>query len=273
MLDTMRLYARFVGISMRSQMQYRASFVMLSIGNFAAAGIEFLGLWALFDRFGRIGTLAGGGQWGMAEVALLYGMASLSFALAEAWARGFDTFDRMVKSGEFDRILLRPRSTVLQIVGREVQLMRIGRFAQGVIVLAWATSSLDVAWTAGKAALVLVSILGGASLFSGLFVLQATIAFWTTESLEVMNAFTYGGMETAQYPLTIYPAWFRRFFTYVVPLACLNYFPSLAILDRPDPLGTPAVWHWISPSVGLVFLLAALKLWQVGVRHYRSTGS
>jgi ABC-2 type transport system permease protein len=58
-----------------------------------------------------------------------------------------------------------------------------------------------------------------------------------------------------------------------VPMACITYFPALAILGRPDPLGTP---HWLqslAPLVGLVFLLVALRVWQVGVRHYRSTGS
>jgi len=273
MRNTLSLYLRYVGVSIRSQMQYRVSFILYSIGHFVATGIEFFGLWALFERFGRIRVLSGGQDWGMAEVAMLYGMANVAFALAESWARGFDTFPAMVKSGEFDRVLLRPRSTVLQVAGREVQLMRIGRFTQGLIVIAWSTWALHVEWTSARILLVAAAIAGGAALFSGLFILQATLAFWTTESLEVFNAFTYGGMETAQYPLTIYRSWFRRFFTYVVPLACLNYFPALAILGRPDPLGSPVLWHWLSPCVGLVFLFVALRLWRFGVRHYRSTGS
>src|ERR671928_195342 len=79
------------------------------------------------------------------------------------------------------------------------------------------------------------AILGGACLFYGLFVLQATLSFWTVETLEIMNTVTYGGTETGQYPLTIYRPWFRLFFTFVVPLVCLNYLPANALLDRPDP--------------------------------------
>ena len=48
--------------------------------------------------------------------------------------------------------------------------------------------------------------------------LQATLAFWTTETLEIVNTVSYGGVETAQYPLSIYRPWFRHFFTFVVPL-------------------------------------------------------
>jgi viologen exporter family transport system permease protein len=75
--------------------------------------------------------------------------------------------------------------------------------------------------------------------FVGLMVLEATSAFWTTESLEVWNAFTYGGVTMSQYPLEIYRPWFRRVFLFAIPLGCVNYLPAVAILGRPDPLGTP----------------------------------
>ena len=267
MLDTLRLYARYVGVSLRSQMQYRASFVMLSFGQFVITGLEFLGMWALFDRFG---TLRG---WRLPEVALFYGMVSLAFAFAEAFARGFDTFPGMVKSGDFDRILVRPRTTVLQLAARELQLMRVGRLLQGLIVLAYATWALDVAWTPARIVLLLAAVGGGACLFAGLLVLQATLAFWTIDGLEVMNTLTYGGVETTQYPITIYRPWFRRIFTVIIPLACVNYFPAMAILGRTDPLGTPGWFHWLSPLVGVLFLLVTFQVWRFGVRHYRSTGS
>ena len=57
------------------------------------------------------------------------------------------------------------------------------------------------------------------------------MSFWTTESLEVMNMLTYGGVETAQYPIAVYQKYFQRFFTFVVPLAMVTYFPILAVLD------------------------------------------
>ena len=252
---------------MRAQMQYKASFVMASIGHFVITLSEFIAVAALFARFG---TLRG---WTLPEAGLLYGIVSLAFASAEAAARGFDLFPNMVKSGDFDRLLLRPRSTVLQLLGQEFQLMRIGRFSQGLVVLVWSACKLGAIWTPAKVLLVVSSVFGGACMFSGLFVLQATMAFWTIESLEMMNTMTYGGVETAQYPLNIYAPWFRRFFTFVVPLACVNFFPSMAILGRAESSGIPIIACWLAPVVGALFLVAALQAWRVGVRHYRSTGS
>jgi ABC-2 type transport system permease protein len=267
MRDSLRLYLGLVGISVRSQLQYRASTLMLATGHLLTTGVEFLAIWALFDRFGHLEG------WSLAEVALLYGMANVAFAMAESVGRGFDVFDQMVKSGEFDRLLLRPRATAFQVAAQEIHLMRAGRLLQGVIVVAWAVRALDVEWSWLSGGLLVAATVGGACIFVGLFVLQATLAFWTIQSLEIVNTVTYGGVETTQYPLAIYHTWFRRFFTFVIPLACLNYFPALAITQRPDPLGTPSWVPWVSPAVGVAFLALCLQIWRFGVRHYRSTGS
>jgi ABC-2 type transport system permease protein len=266
-MNALRLYGRYASISLRSQLEYRASFLMQSAGQFLITGLEFAGIWALFSRFGQIRG------WRLEEIAFFYGMISITWALADALSRGFDQFGNIVKHGEFDRILLRPRSTVLQLFGQELTLRRLGRFLQGAAVLAFAIVTLDVAWSADRVALLVLTVASGVCLFIGLIVLQATSAFWTTESLEVWNAFTYGGVTMSQYPIEIYRPWFRQFFTFVIPLACVNYFPGVAMLGRHDPVGTSIGFQYLAPLAGPLFLLIALQVWKIGVRHYRSTGS
>jgi ABC-2 type transport system permease protein len=263
----LRLYGRYLGISVRGQMQYRSSFVMLSIGHFLVTGIEFATIWILFDRFG---SLEG---WTIAEVGLFYGMINTAFALSDAASRGFDLFGGMVKHGDFDRVLLRPRSAALQVAGQELTLRRVGRLAQGLLVLSWSAARLGVAWTAGRMLLVAATIASAACLFFGIIVLQATAAFWTVETLEMFNCLTYGGVQTTQYPIAIYRTWFRKFFTYVVPLAAVSYFPGLAVLGKADPLGTGRLFQCLSPLAGPAFLGLSLLVWRIGVRHYQSTGS
>jgi len=266
MIESLRLWVRYVSLSMRGQLQYRGSTIMLVLGNLLVTGVEFLAIWALFDRFGRIRGF------GLAEVALLYGMTNVSFALSEMFCRGFKIFDQLVKSGEFDRVLLRPRGTAFQVCAQHLDLARTGRLVQGMVVLGWALASLGLVHLGPELALMLGTIVGGACTFAGLFVLQATMAFWTVESLELFAIVTYGGLETAQYPMSIYTEGFRRFFTWVIPLAFLSYVPGLVIMGRPERFG-PEWLTWVSPAFGVVFLLVCLQAWRVGVRHYRSTGS
>jgi ABC-2 type transport system permease protein len=266
-MNSLQLYNRYLAISLRGQMQYRANFVLQSFGVLLVTFIEFLGIWALFHRFGNLRG------WTLPEVAMLYGMISISFGVADGMARGFDWFANTIKSGDFDRVLLRPRSSALQIAGQEITLRRVGRLVQGLAVLIWAITMLEVHWSVAKVLLLLAAIIGGACLFIGLVIVQATLAFWTTETLEIMNALTYGGEYAAEYPMAIYRRWFRAVFLFAVPLGCANYLPGLAIMGKADPLGIPAGLQWLAPLAGPLSLLMALQLWQLGVRHYRSTGS
>jgi ABC-2 type transport system permease protein len=265
--NALRLYAHYARVSIRGQLAYRASFVMSAISIFLLAASETLAIWALFDRFGQIRG------WTLPEIALFYGITSVAFALCDALGRGFDRFSDMIRAGDFDRLLLRPRSTALQLLAQEVTLRRIGRLTQGLIVLGYAAFAGTIDWTVARGVLLLVSIACGVCAFLGTVVLQATSAFWTVDALEVWNAFTHGGLAMSQYPLAIYRRWFRAVFTFVIPLGCVVYFPGVVILGRVDPLGTPGFVGWIAPLAGPVFLMVCLQVWRFGVRHYRSTGS
>ena len=262
------LYLRLVGQSVRAQLQYRTSVLLMALGSFLALAVELLGMWALFDRFGQLGG------WQLGHAMFLFGLVNIAFGLCEALGRGFDVFAReFVRTGAFDRVLLRPRSTVLQVAGHELQLHRIGRLGQGLFALGYALLLLDLDWTLWRVGLLLFALAGALALFYALFILQATLSFWTIESLEVMNVLTYGGTETAQYPLPVYAGWLRRLFTYVVPLACVTYFPSVALFGVEDPLGSDRLFQCLAPLAGFVFLGLALLGWRVGILHYTSTGS
>ena len=262
------LYGRLVSLSVRSHLQYRASFVLMATGHFVTSVMEAVGLWALFDRFGMLG------QWTLAQVAFLYGIVNVAFPISEAMARGFDIFGRdFVKTGNFDRLLLRPRSTVLQLAGHDFQLQRMGRLLQGLLVLGWAIWMLELDWNGARILLLAFTIVSGIVFFYALFILQAVLSFWATESLEIMNTLTYGGVETAQYPLAIYHPGFRRFFTFVIPLGCISYFPAMAIMGVDDPLGSNRLLQYLAPLSGYLFFAVSLGAWRLGIRHYTSTGS
>jgi ABC-2 type transport system permease protein len=267
-MNAFRLYGRYIAASLRAQMQYPGTLLATSAGAFLATGIEFFGVWILFARFSQLDG------WRFDEVALFYGVIGVSFALADTMTRGFDYFGpAFVKTGDFDRLLVRPRSTVLQLLGYELRATRVGRLAQGMLAWGVGMHLSPVAWSWGDWVVLLFAMFGGIALFSGILILQATLAFWTVESLEIANTLTYGGVEAAQYPLDIYAGWFRRFLTFVVPLGCVSYFPVAWVLGRADRTGAPEWLLPLTPLLGVVFLAVSLRVWRVGVRHYTSTGS
>lgn len=267
-MGSLPLFLRLVRASVGGQARYPASALLLTLGQFLGTGIEMVAVWALFHRFGSVQG------WHIGEVALFYGLVNCMFAIADALGRGFDVLGtEFLRTGAFDRLLLRPRPLALQLMGHDFRISRLGRLLQGVAVLVFATHQAPIAWTPATVAVALFALAGGIALFLGILVLQGTLAFWTVESLEIANVLTYGGVQAAQYPLALYANWFRRVLTFVVPLACVAYYPALAILDKADPLGAPAWMGALSPLAGFVFLAAAFGAWRLGLRRYASTGS
>ena len=123
-------------------------------------------------------------------------------------------------------------------------------------------------WTPAKVLVLLLMMAGGLAVFSGLFIVYASLCFFTIDGLEFMNIFTDGGREFGAYPFSIYGRQVLRFFTYVVPLACVQYYPLLYLLGR-----TSDVRNMLAPLAGFVFLLPSYAFWRFGLRHYKSTGS
>jgi ABC-2 type transport system permease protein len=260
------LYARFVGVSIRGQMLFPTAFLLRLAGQFFVTVIEFGGVWALFTRFGHIRG------WSFAEVSLFYATASIAFAFADGLSRGFDSVGPLfIKTGNFDRILLRPRSSALQITGTEFGLSSAGRVAQGVLAFAVALALLKPDWGLWQGLVLVWGIGGGISVFFSLKMLEGVLAFWTTEGLEVANTLTYGGEAAAQYPLDIYARWFRNFLLYFVPIGCSLYLPVALVLGHAT--GVPAVLAVLAPATGFALLAVALFAWGIGIRHYTSTGS
>lgn len=179
-------------------------------------------------------------------------------------------FSNLIIRGDFDRILVRPRSTFVQVLGSKFEFTRAGRLLQSAIVLIWSLNNLSIDWTPIKGLTLVLMVASGVFIFTGIYMLAATMCFWTVQGLEVANIFTDGGREMAQYPLNIYQKWVTRFFTYVIPFGTVNYLPLLYILGKSN--GNDLL-YMLTPVMGSLFFIPCLLIWQIGVRHYRSTGS
>src|SRR5712691_4654924 len=125
-------------------MQYKVSFLLALIGSFLSCVTEFGVVLVLFNR---IQFLAG---WALAEVALLYGLAGTCFAVAELFAAALDNFQVHIVRGTFDRVLVRPRGALLQVIAEDFALRRLGRVAQAAAILVIALGLLDITWTIDK---------------------------------------------------------------------------------------------------------------------------
>jgi ABC-2 type transport system permease protein len=264
--DTLGLYGHLIAARIRAQLQYRGSFVLETVGHGVVTFLDFVVILVLFANVPQLA------EWSQPEIALLYGISALAFAITDLTVGQLDWLSSWVRDGTFDQILLRPRGTLFQIMASDFQLRRLGKAAQGLVVLVYALSALPIEWTPLRAVLLAATIPVSAVIFISIWVFTICVVFWTVDGKEAANAFSYGGQFFAQFPMNIYDRWLRRFLGYLVPIAFISYFPALYILGKPDPLGLPTVLQFAGPLVALVAALAAGRMWGIAVRHYQSAG-
>ncbi|MBN9391584.1 MAG: ABC-2 family transporter protein [Chloroflexi bacterium] len=267
MLDTTRLYFRLIGAQLRSRLQYKANLVIESFAQFLITFIDFAGVAVLFHQFP---ALQG---WNLSEVAFLYGTSAVSFTLAQLVVRGFEQFDKYIQMGELDRVLVRPVSPFIQILGVELSLNRLGRLAQGLLVLAIGLGGVTIHWDFAKVGLFVMMLVAGAIIFVAVFIIGAVTTIWTVSTVEFTNIFTNGGNYLTSFPMSIYQEWFRNFFIFIVPLGFINFLPTLLILDKSGQSSLPSWLGWLTLPAALIFFGVALAIWNWGLRKYQSTGN
>jgi ABC-2 type transport system permease protein len=267
MVAALGTYRRLLGAQLRGQAQYRASFVVQLVGTGLFTVGDLVGVVVIFRAAPRIAGFA------FAEALLIAALAALSFALAEVFVGRIERLQLYVRTGLFDALLVRPRSTLAQLAVMDFAPRQLARVLVGAATLALAAGVAPIEWSASRAVLLVVAPLAGGALFSAIFVASATVAFWWTDSGDLGHALTYGGRDFTSYPVPVYGALFRRVFAYGLGLGFVAYHPALALLGRADPLGGPAWLGWASPLVAVGAVALAALAWRTGVRHYRSTGS
>lgn len=258
----MALYLKYFSMHLKSEMQYKASFLFLTAGNFLMQFSTFLGVCFMFFLFNGIEGFT------YAQVLLCFAVVIMAFSFAEMFGENFERLARMFKNGEFDRALVRPRSIIFQILAARMSFFRIGATAQASIVFIWAVPKSGVVWTWDKILTLGLMVVCGSVIFSVLFLIKGTFAFFTTEGLEFMNILTYGGRDHGRYPYSIYGKEVLGFLTFVIPLALFQYYPLLYLLDREK-----SALFMLAPLFGLLFVLPGYIFFRLGLRRYKSTGS
>jgi ABC-2 type transport system permease protein len=115
----------------------------------------------------------------------------------------------------------------------------------------------------------LSSLLGGALMYSGVFVFSSGIAFFTVKALDWIYIFTNASYQVTRCPVEYMPKALYRVFTFFMPMLVVSYYPASAACGWGE-----SIWKGcLALPAGAAFLGASLLVWRVGVRHYKSTGS
>ena len=249
-------------MELKSQMQYKASFMLTTVGQFVTAFTTFFGIQFIFERISGVDDFTYG------QVLLCFSVIMMSFAVGEMFGGGLAVFPDLMREGSLDRILVRPRSVILQIIMPNMDLSRLGLLIQAAIVLCIAVPASGVVWTGKKVLVFAMMVACGSVLFFCLFLLVAAVSFFTIQNLNFLDIFTYGMRDFGKYPFSVYGDTALKVLTFGIPLALVQYYPLLYLLDRED-----GIWYMISPLLSLLFVVPSYWFYRFGLKNYKSSGS
>ena len=266
-MDTVKLYLRSMRMQLKCQLQYPGSFIMQTLAQFIMEGGELMAVILIVDRFDRLN------QWGPGDLYFFFGIMSVTFYLTECFGRGVTgAFPGMVRSGQLDTLLLRPRGVLTQVLCWAMDPRRFACIAVGTASLVIGSRLSRVAWTVGKALALAEGMLMGGMMILGLFLVEGIFVIHSVKSVELVNAITYGGRSACEYPIDTYPRPLRVLFTVLAPFALTLQCPAAYILDKPLH-GWPAWTAFVCPLSGLGSFAVFYFLFRRAMRFYRSTGS
>ena len=257
------LYKNYLKMHLKSSFQYRYNMMFITFNQILINISEILAVYLLFSQFNSV---AG---WTFYQSLLMMGIVYTVFSLTECFARGYDEFPKLIKSGELDRFLIRPVNIHYQIFGSKIEFTKLARVILGIVISIIAIVNINVDWNILKVLVLISTYICGIFVIFGLFVLSAGISIYTVENLEFLNILTNGSKELA-YPINIYAKWLTRIFTFIIPIACFNYLPLSYILE----IGSIPSWLCaISPLLGMLFVIPCIIFFNLSLRKYKSTGT
>lgn len=258
----MKLYIESCKMHIKSMLEYKKSFIIGFLSQFFVFFTYYFIILTLFNKFGNIKGFT------VYEVLLTFSVIQLGYSLNEVFARGIDLFDEIIVNGEFDRLLVRPRSIISQLFCSKLDLIKTSRVFQSIIIMIIAVSNVGINWDILKIITFVLMIIASTIIFFSIFLFAASYCFVTVQGLEVRHVFTDGGKHMAQYPIGIFNKVFIFIFTFIIPYAFVNYYPLLYLLGKSNNK-----LYVISPLVVFIFLGISLIVFNEGTKKYISTGS
>lgn len=258
----MKIYWKSLKYHLKSEMEYRVDFILSFLSQIFVFFTYYFVIIALFGKFNHVEGFT------LYEVLFCFGIIQFGFSFNEVFARGIDHFDKFIIQGEFDRLLLRPKNILLQILCTDSDFIKVSRLLQSIIVLVIAVNHLSISWNFLKIITFILMLCSACVIFFAIFIMAASYCFFTVQGLEVRNVFTDGGKHIAQYPMGIFPKKVFWFFTFIIPYTFVNYYPLLFILGKSDN-----ILYAFSPLFVFLYLIPSIAFFYLAMKHYASVGS
>jgi ABC-2 type transport system permease protein len=199
----------------------------------------------------------------------LYGFSLIPYGLFNVISLNlYDFGSSHIIEGKFDRVLLRPVSSLFQVLFENIRIESFQEIFTGLLLVGWASRRVAFDWGPGEIVLLAVFALCGGLIYVSVFLMLTCVSFWMEDRIGV-HAPVWNLIAFGRYPLNIYSGAIQFFLSWIIPFGFASFYPTARLLGREEFRN----FAWGVPLVAAAFLALAITLWNEGVKRYSSTGS
>ncbi len=266
--NTLQLIGLYMRTTIRSWFQYRVDAVLRSVAVFLR---EATGIIAIYFTLLRFDELNG---WNLQELMFLYSLLFLTYGILIIFFTGLRDFGVTVRTGRFDRYILRPRGLLFQMIFVNADwFAAVGHGGLGILLFAATAGRVGIQWSPGTIVYYVLAVAGGVLIQGAIFLFLATLNIFLLETGSLKELMYHDTRRLAGYPISIFPKLIQGLMIYVIPMAFVNYFPAQFLLRKSDMAAFPEYFIYMTPVVGAGTYLLAYLFWRFGLRFYKSSGN
>ena len=256
------LYFRCLGQQMKAILAYEADFVVMLFSAVIVQIAGFLFIWTIFQR---IPTING---WTMWQVVMMYALIFVTEGVGSLFFEGTWRLSNLVYTGQFDQMLVRPLSPIVQVLANAVGFNGLGNIVTGLVLIVIGILNTPVHWTPGRLLMLVILVASAATIRVAINLGSAASAFWIKAPWSMVPMFVHQLGEFAKYPITIYSVAVQALIVIAVPFAFVSFFPTAFIFG----VEAWSIQGLLTPLVAIYSVVIAVWLFRVGLRRYESSG-
>lgn len=266
--DVVSLTGMYAKIVMKSWFQYKVDAVLRSVAVFLRESTGIIVIYFTLQKFNQLNG------WNINEMLFLFSFLFLTYGIMILFFTGLRDFSYLVRSGNFDRFLLRPRGILYQLIFCDADwFAAMGHGGLGIVLFIFSANKVHISWNFYHVVYLIAAIIGGVLIQGAIFLVLATMNIYLLETNSIKELFYWNMRKFAGYPISIFSKYIQAIMIYVVPFAFVNYFPTQFFLRKSDGVHFPQYFMYLSPLVGIVLFALAYGFWKFSLIYYKSSGN
>ncbi|MDB9491563.1 ABC transporter permease [Dolichospermum circinale CS-534/05] len=243
-----------------AEMEYRINFIIAALSSLGNLVGSIFGLF-LFYRTGYTFT---GWSWEAALVVL--GVFTLLQGFSATFlSPNLNYIVRHVQEGTLDFVLLKPVRSQFWLSCHTFSLWGIPDLIFGLLIIGYAGTKLGLG--IDRYLLTLCPLFCGLVILYSLWFILGATSIWFVKIYNITEVLK-GLLEAGRYPITSYPAVYRFFFTFVLPVSFLTTIPAQSMLGEIEFTSLLG-----AGLLAFVLFFISTQFWRFALRFYTSASS